>query len=105
MRRSTLNPVFGCRIGVRNRVVVQFDSGLKALRVSDVEACPGSEFDVDSFPHFTDEMLDVWASLINSAVQATAERPGQGTRCMVFVLRVVCQRYLPVLLDSIVVVS
>ena len=58
-------------VGIRNRVIVQFDSGLKALRVEELEVCPGSEFTVDNFPHFTDDMLDLWSSLINSTITAT----------------------------------
>ena len=52
-------------------MVIQFDSGVKALRVEDIEVCNGSEFNVDCFPHFTDEMLDIWSSMINNTISAT----------------------------------
>ena len=63
-----------CRIGVRNRVVVQFAGSVrKSLRVAELEVVSVQEFDVHSFSHLDDTMLNTWAALINHSVSLAAE--------------------------------
>ena len=62
------------RIGVRNRVVVQFAGSVrKSLRVEELEVVSVQELDVHSFSHMGDTMLNTWAALINHSVSLAAE--------------------------------
>ena len=59
---------------MRNRVVVQFAGSVrKSLRVEELEVVSVQEFDVHSFSHLDDTMLNTWAALINHSVSLAAE--------------------------------
>lgn len=53
---------------MRNKIIVQFASGRKALRIEEVQVIPSVEFNVDSFDYFTEQFLDIWAGLIDHTI-------------------------------------